>query len=175
MHTPHQVKKITIIVAVVIIALALIIAGIIFAVKLLTPKPVLPVSVTNQVSYIVLALEPSEAIRIDSTSAKYDAKDKILSYNVTLDGIKVVVSMQPTPEMFTDIPQTFDKVLADMSEYSKFETYIGTVHLTKPKNLEGRQVAVLNAKGTLMFAKPDSDLTDDQWRLFFKNMDILKP
>jgi hypothetical protein len=150
------------------------ILGIIAIVILLVaPKNPLPSAIRKQASFAVLAPVAGQ-VAVDRESAKFDTKLKLLSFNATFDGVLVVLSQQPTPESFIDIPQVYDKVIANMNEYTKFDAIIGTVHLTRPKDLGGKQAAVINAKGTLLFAKPDKDLTDDQWRQLFKNVDALR-
>lgn len=127
----------------------------------------------KQVSFVVL-VPSSSVITIDQESTKYDTNLNLLSYNVIVNDTRVIISEQPTPESFNDIPQVYDKILAGMNEYAKFDTGIGMVHLTRPNNLGGKQAAIINTKGTLFFAKPEKDFTEDQWRSIFKSIDILK-
>jgi len=70
--------------------------------------------------------------------------------------------------------QDYDKVVTSMNGYGKFDCDSGTVHLTRPKDLAGKQAAVMNAKGTLMFVKPASDLSEDQWRKLFNGLEVIK-
>jgi hypothetical protein len=140
---------------------------------LLAPKNPLPGTIRKQANFVILAPVSGPAA-VDRESAKYDTSLKLLSYNVALDGVQVVVSQQPTPESFSDIPQVYDKVLSNMNEYLKFDVIVGTVHVTRPKDLAGKQAAVMNTKGTLFFAKPDKDLSEEQWRRFFKGIDTLR-
>lgn len=148
--------------------------GLIAVVTLLVlPKPFLPKTVTQPFPATVLAPALAD-VQLDRDSAKYDAPTKLLSYILTYQGAKVVVSEQPTPESFSEIPQVYDKVLENMHEYSKFEVDAGVVHLTRPPDLGGRQAAVLNAKGTLLFAKASQDLGDDDWRRFFKGLVVVQ-
>jgi hypothetical protein len=138
----------------------------------LWPKPILPSSVTKQVNFTVFV--PNEKVTVvNKNSAKYDEKLKLLSYDIVANNIKIVISLQPTPESFTEIPEAYDRVVASMNEYAKFENNLGVVRLTRPTDLDGKQVAVLNAKGTLAFIKPESDLTDDEWKDFFNNLVVM--
>jgi hypothetical protein len=140
---------------------------------LLAPKPPIPTPVKRQVTSTILIPKISDAV-VDRQSVKYDKSLKLLSYTAIVYGVKTVVSEQPTPDSFVDIPQVYDKVVSSMGEYKTFEVDVGTVHLTRPKELNGKQAAVLNTKGTLLFAKPEQDLSDDQWRKLFGSFDILK-
>jgi CxxC motif-containing protein (DUF1111 family) len=46
--------------------------------------------------------------------------------------------------------------------------------LTHPKELSGGQSAVANKAGTLIFAKPSVNLTNDEWKDFFESLRILR-
>jgi hypothetical protein len=48
------------------------------------------------------------------------------------------------------------------------------VYLIRPGEQNGKEVGVLNSKGTLMFIKADKDLSGDQWKQLFNNLDIIK-
>ena len=138
---------------------------------LLAPKsPVLP-AIKRQLTSTLL-LPQGGGIRVDPASVKYDASTKYLSYTASYAATTLTASEQPTPETFIDIPQTYDKVILSMGTYKSFDVGVGTVHITKPQNTNSQQVGVINAKGTLMFVRASKDLTDDQWRLFFKTLAI---
>ena len=138
---------------------------------LLAPKsPVLP-AITKQLTSTLL-LPKGRGIQIDRGSVEYDNSKKMLIYNVAYADTKIVISQQPTPESFTDIPQVYNKLTDSMNNYLSFDVNMGTVHLTRPKELQGKQVAVFNAKGTLLFAKPDKNLSDDEWKRFFNQLQV---
>ena len=138
---------------------------------LLAPKsPVLP-AVTKQLTSTLL-LPKGQGIQINRSSVIYDSSKKLLSYNVAYADTKIVMSQQPTPESFTDIPQVYNKLTDSMNNYLSFDVNMGTVHLTLPKELQGKQVAVFNSKGTLLFAKPDKNLSNDEWKRFFNQLQV---
>jgi hypothetical protein len=140
---------------------------------LLRPDPPIAAPIRKQLTSALL-LPAAETVMIDADSIKYDSGLKVLSFDAPIDGIRLSVSEQPTPENFTDIPQVYDKVVEQMRVYKKFETAIGIVYLTKPESRKGSQTAVMNTKGTLLFANPDKDLSDDQWRRFFNSFDVVR-
>jgi len=140
-------------------------------VLLLLPKPPIPGSIKKQLASTLLVPKDSRFL-VDRQSAKYDASLKLLTFNTTVFGKQVVISEQPSPSTFTDIPDYYSKLVNGMNDYSDFDTAVGTIHLTRPIQLGGKQAAVLNAKGTLLFAKSATDLSDDQWRQFFNTFDI---
>ena len=137
------------------------------------PKSVVPAAITRAITSTILVPKSNDVV-VAGESIKYDTSLKLLSYAAIAYGVPTVVSEQPTPESFIDIPQVYDKVVANMNEYSTFDSATGTVHLTRPKDLGGKQAAVMNAKGTLMFVKPARDLSNDQWRRLFNNLEIVK-
>ncbi|HUD11839.1 MAG TPA: hypothetical protein VMS08_05480 [Candidatus Saccharimonadia bacterium] len=49
------------------------------------------------------------------------------------------MSGQTTPEEFTDIPAVYQKVLDGVNDYNDFDVNVGSVHLTQPPQLNGRQ------------------------------------
>jgi hypothetical protein len=134
------------------------------------PKSPVPDSVRGQVTFSIIIPREAEGIQLHPDSIVYDERAKLLSYAASIYGVEAIVSEQPTPESFIDIPEVYTKVVASMQEYAKFESEMGTVYLTKPTNLGGKQAAVTNSKGVLMFVKPARDLTEDQWRRFFLSL-----
>lgn len=141
-----------------------------FFVRLHPASPV-PDTIKKQLTSTLL-LPRSGTVTISRPSVKYEPKQKLLSYTVTYAGTELVLSEQPTPESFVDIPQVYKKVVDEMNNYSSFDADIGTIHLTMPKTLQGKQAAVLNTKGTLLFAKTTHNLSNDQWRLFFNQFQV---
>lgn len=146
---------------------------VVIVVMLLGPKPPVPAEIKRAVTSTILVPQ-ARNVTVARESMKYDPQLKLLTYSAVAYGIKTIVSQQPTPESFIDIPQVYDKVVASMNEYKKFDTDSGTVHLTRPKDLGGKQAAVMNAKGTLTFVKPERDLSEDQWRKLFNNLAVVK-
>lgn len=134
----------------------------------------IPTKVKTQLTSTLL-LPSASAYQVDETSVKYDSQEKLLSYDIQAQGLgKLVVSEQPSPEQFHDIPQYYDKLLEHLGEYQSFDVDVGTVYLARPSKLSSQQIAVINTKGTLVFIKPDHSLTSDQWRQFFNNFEVTK-
>lgn len=136
-------------------------------------KPSIPGPIKSQLTSTLLIPKGGDYIT-DRESAKYDSKIKLLTFRTQIKGLTTVtVSEQATPDQFTDIPTYSEKVFQKFGEYKTFEMSIGIVHLVRsPKDKQ--QAAVINTKGTLMFVKPDKDLTEDQWREFFKNIAVIQ-
>lgn len=140
----------------------------------LASDDLLPPAVARQVTYPVLMPSDETTTVINPESISFQADADLLSYTAVLEsGAKIFVNQQPTPESFVDIPQAYDKLIASLQPYANFESINGKVSLTKPKEFNGQQSAVMNAKGTLMFVRSEAELSDDQWRKVFNNLRII--
>jgi hypothetical protein len=146
---------------------------VIIVIIVLPNKPQIPPKIQQQLTF-TLMLPESGQFKIDHSSIKYDDQLKVLSFTVAAFGKQVIVSEQPTPDSFTDVPAVYQKVLDGMNDYEDFDVNIGSIHLTVPPQLNGKQAAVLNTKGTLTFVKPSSALSNDQWRQFFTSFTVLQ-
>ncbi len=144
----------------------------------LQPKPPIPDSIKSQVTSTLLVPQGQNFV-VDSKSVKYDSTAKLLIYNVRTYGTKIVFSEQPTPAAFTNpnTPGTFTsadsaygKFLKNLAQYGKFDVNVGTVYLTRPPQQQNHQVAIIKAKGTLLFAKADRNLTKAQWQQVFSSL-----
>lgn len=134
-------------------------------------RPIIPATIYSELTSSLL-MPGDKRFVVSRQSVKYNKSLKLLTFDATVFGRVVVVSEQPTPETFTDIPAVYQKVLDGMSDYNDFDVGIGTVHLTTPPQLQGKQAAVLNAAGTLLFAKPAVSLSEAQWRQFFDSFAV---
>jgi hypothetical protein len=121
-----------------------------------------------------LLVPRADTIEIKADTAEYAPADKLLTYHVIYQGSDLILSEQPTPEQFNDFPDLFEKLLGGMGKYKSIDVELGTVHLTRPPSLKGGQTAVMNTKGTLLFVKPDKDLSEAEWRLFFQSLEVDK-
>lgn len=126
---------------------------------------------TAQLTFPVIQPKTTSQYKLDKTSTKYSTEDKVYSYVVSKKGVAdLTISLQPTPESFTDVPQVYEKLVEKMRQYTAFDSIQGKVYLTRPVELNGGQTAVMNAKGVLMFVKPNAELSDDEWKSFFNSL-----
>jgi hypothetical protein len=156
-----------------LVSISIIIVAVAIVGVLVWRKPFIPGKIKGSVTSTIF-VPAGPQVKNQSATVKYDSSLKLLSYQSIAYGVNTTVSEQPTPQNFIDIPEVYDKVVTSYNQYENFDTAAGTVYLTRPKNQNGRQVAVMNSKGTLMFVKADRDLSDDQWRKFFNNLQIVK-
>jgi hypothetical protein len=135
---------------------------------------IIPAQIKRQLDFLIFLPEGDPSSHVESKTFKYDANLKVFSVVVTSFNIKNTISEQPTPDSFNDIPGYYDKLTEKLNSYTSFDTNLGKVYLTLPDELKGKQSAIMNTKGTLMFASPDKDLTNDQWRQFFNSLSVIK-
>jgi hypothetical protein len=149
-----------------------VVGGLVILGLVLAPKSPIPQSVKKSVTSTLLVPQGAGTV-VDRESANFVPDEKVLIYNVAYAGTKIIVSEQPTPQQFVDIPEVYKKTVDSMGMYQTFDVNVGTVYLTKSAKLDSKQAAVLNAKGTLLFAKPSADLSDEQWRVFFNHFVVI--
>lgn len=159
-------------IAIVSIVALVVVIGFVLAIVL---APIMPPSIKKQLSFIVL-YPSGNGFTIDRSSWKYDSSLGLLTYIVTYSSndTKITVSEQSSPPEFSEVPGTLDTLTTKLNTYSDFDTLDGHVYLTHPTELKGNQSALMNTEGTLMFAKPDKNLGDDDWRRFFNSLDTIK-
>lgn len=126
----------------------------------------------KQKVYNTLIAPDDKIVEVDKESYKFNDDQKLLTYTAEFEGSSLNITQQPTPESFIDIPQVYEKVVAQMGEYSKFESRIGLVYLTKAKG-QNNQIAVTNTKGTLMFVKSSKDMSREVWMRFFNTFEVI--
>ena len=135
---------------------------------------IIPGAIQNQLNFTVFWPNKSSPVQGDKSTIKYNAPEKLLTFIAhKSDGNYITFSEQPTPESFIDVPQSYDKLIESMLQYKAFDSPDGKVYLTHPKTLNGGQTAVMNARGVLIFAKPDKDISDDAWARIFNNLKLL--
>jgi hypothetical protein len=133
--------------------------------------PRLPPDIYGAVRFPVLT--PQTAVmRIDPASATYDAGTRVLQYQGRAFDGRLTVNQQPAPAEFVATPSKYDDLARSLNQYQTLETHLGSVRLARPKDLGGRQVAVLNAAGTLIFIYPTFDLGAQQWSSLFAGLTL---
>jgi predicted N-acyltransferase len=156
---------------VVIVVVSIVVVGL----KQLHKDSPIPPAVNQEANFVIFYPNENSQTKINKASFKYDSHAKALSFIVTYNSKSLTFSEQPTPQGFVDIPQAYDKLIEELNGYSSFDSYYGKVDLTHPKELKGQQSAAMNTKGTLTFVHPtNGDLSNDQWKQLFNNLDIVK-
>lgn len=132
----------------------------------------IPNKIVKQANFTLYYPEDGADWRVDRKSLTYSEETRVLSMRLQGPNQAVTINQQATPAAFTDIANYYAKLLDKLHQYSEFQTGIGRVTLTRPEELKGGQSAVVSVRDTLMFANPERDMSDAEWRQFF---DSLKP
>lgn len=141
----------------------------------LSPSPPIPGDIQNKLEFKPYLTDTKKGLTVDKSSYKYDQGKKTLSYIIhSYEYGNLIVSEQPTPQQFIDIPDVYNKVIDGLNRYSVFQNQLGTVYLTRPSDQKSGQTAVLNSSGVLMFVRSDKNLSDDQWRSIFNQINLEK-
>jgi hypothetical protein len=110
------------------------------------------------------------SLKVDKDTLKYDDANHGLSYAILLNGKKIVITEQATPDSFADGP-VYSYLLQKSHTYDSVDTQVGKVSLTRPQELNGGQAAVVNPPGTLVFGRPNKDLNKNEWKQVFNAME----
>jgi hypothetical protein len=135
-------------------------------------QPFVSATIRQQVTSVIL-IPTGSGISLQRSSIKYDPTDKLLSFTTGYEGQVVTISEQPSPEVFGDVPDFYTKWLTSFGQYESFNSTVGSVNLARSAQLSPYSVAILNTKGTLLFAKPSINLSDDAWRRYFLALQTL--
>jgi hypothetical protein len=112
---------------------------------------------------------PSDAdttIEPNKQSIEYDKKNNGMVYDIDLNDKKVTITQQPVPDVLEE-KNVYDYKIQQSRPYESFTSPLGTVQLTKPKELNGNTLAWAKSKGTLLLARSYTDLSVNEWRQLF--------
>ena len=121
-------------------------------------------------SFTIFYPQSGSAVSVEKDSYKYDSQAKLFSYRAAYRRQPLVVSMQPVPDEFVDMPESYNTYIQALGQVLSFDSKHGTVHVTQPKNLGGGQAAIISAQGALMFVRSDVALTEGHWRNVFDSL-----
>lgn len=131
-------------------------------------KGPIPEKIHERLSFDVYLPDPVKA-QIDQNTFTFNEEEQALTFAVTSNGVRILITQQPEPAIFKE-GEVYQHLLNKMRQYDEVKTTIGTATLTSPEELKGGQTAVINTKGILLFAKPDKNLTSEEWRNFFNSL-----
>lgn len=138
-------------------------------------QSIIPSAIQEHIAFQILAPNTSSKIwKMPKNLINYDTQQGTLSITTIGDHNELVMSEQQTPQIFTNIPQYFPTLLGKLNQYGQFQTSLGDVELTHPTELHGNQTAVLNSSGTLVFVRPQYNLSVSQWTSYFNNLIVVR-
>lgn len=141
------------------------------AIMLATNKPGLPEDMLSKADFVVYEVPDC---KLKPNSWSFNDQNRVLSYSCNYDGIDITLNQQATPEAFNDIPDYYPALLEKLNKITTLSTKAGDVHLTQPIELKGKQTAVNNHDGTLIFVQPVSNLDESRWRRIFNSLESIR-
>lgn len=145
----------------------------VIVIAILHQPALLPKDIKKQVNFVVFYPTGSQAV-IEKSSFKYDSSLKLLSFDTNFAGKQITFAEQGTPDSFVDDSNFYPKFIDSLNGYATFSSIQGQVDLTVPKEFNN-QTGVMNAKGTLLFAKSSGNISEDNWKQLFNSFNYIKP
>jgi hypothetical protein len=135
----------------------------------------IPKTIQNDVKFVILYPQPSKQIVFNRDSFKYDKSRGQLTFIVSFDSNSITFAEQSTPEPFNASPTFFQSFIQKLNSYDTISSVDGQVGLTIPSQTK-EQTAIMNAKGTLLFAtSTKANLSENNWTLLFNTLQDIQP
>lgn len=131
----------------------------------------LPDDVADQLSFAPYKIVSTDDVK-PVKPVNYDSSVQLLTYQLSVKGIKVVVSQQPIPANFKDVENPFEQLSKQMNVEQYFKSKNGVVSVTYPNGPNGQQTALLNNNKALLLARPDKNLTISEWKELFGSFSV---
>lgn len=165
-------KRKTVLLPLLVIALAIVIT---ILVALFHNRPaVVPRSILKQVNFVIFYPPASQQMTIEPGTFKYAKSLGQVSFIVGFGGRHITFAEQSSPDSFSADPNFYPQFIQKLGGYATFGSTNGQVDLTRPSQVNA-ETGVMNAKGTLLFAKSDGDLSEDNWKLLFNALSYAQP
>ncbi|QQS20044.1 hypothetical protein IPL85_01130 [Candidatus Saccharibacteria bacterium] len=173
-------RRLVVTFTVLLLSVIVVAAGAFVLKQMAESRTVISQQILDQADFIIFY--PGDTTKLDTVwqlqkdRTSYDKESGVLTLHAlqASTGRQVVLNEQPTPGAFADVPTQYSRMLNTLNEYDELQIGFGTVALTRPKELNGGQSAVANKAGTLIFAKPSVNFTNEEWRDFFDSLRILR-
>ena len=134
----------------------------------------IPSDILSKINFLIYYPNDENSWTTDTSRTSFDSEAGVLSLYPIYSNNTIVLTQQSSPEVFKDVPEQYQRLLDTLNQYSEITTSFGTVTLTKPDELNGGQSAIANLNGTLLFAKPNRELTNQEWQIFFKSIEVVR-
>ena len=136
------------------------------------PDPV-PTIIKRQAGFSIIW---PAGYQIDANTWKYLDTEKSVQFSAKKDGITTVFTEEATPLAYQNDVAAYNRFIGSLRPRANFDVPLGTVSISNFVTQGDYQVVgetgILNAKGTLVLAHPDTQLTDDQWRSLFESLKV---
>jgi hypothetical protein len=135
---------------------------------------VVPRTIAKQVNFVIFYPKPSQQTGIEEKTFKYSSSLGQVSFIVNFAGQQITFAEQSSPDSFSVDPSFYSAFIQKLNGYATFDSIDGRVDLTQPTEVNA-QTAIMNAKGTLLFAKASGNISENNWRLLFNSVVYNQP
>jgi hypothetical protein len=157
------------------VVLVLLIAGGSFAYLKFHSQPIIPTSVSKRVNYVIFYPAKNPKVVLEKNTIKYTSSEQLVSYIVNFNGALITFSEQSSPSTFVNDTSLYPEFISKLNGINAFVSVNGTVNITHPQGSQ-YETAVMNAKGTLLFAQStNKDISQSNWQLLFNNLLYTRP
>lgn len=139
-----------------------------------TKPPIIPGTIQKQVNFPIFYPNLSQRVDIETNSFKYDKSLGQVTFIVKFASRSITFAEQTSPDSFAADPTFYNNFIEKLGGYATFDSVNGTVSLTEPAQVDA-QTAVMNAKGTLLFAKSSGNISQNNWTLLFNSLAYTQP
>ena len=136
--------------------------------------PIVPNDIISQVNFPIFYPPVSQQMTVEAGSYRYAKSLGQVTFIVNFDNKHITFAEQSSPDSFAADPSFYTAFVQKLGGYANFDSVNGRVDLTRPAQVNN-ETGVMNAKGTLLFAKSTGDISEDNWKLLFNALDYTKP
>ena len=158
---------------ILVILLLAVVSAVIFLI-FFNRQVIVPSSISQQANFVIFYPQPSQQVTVQIKTFKYDPTNKQVSFIVSFSGRNITFAEQGSPDSFADDPNFYSQFITKLNGYTTFGSVNGTVDLTRPSEVKN-ETAVMNAKGTLLFANSNGDISEDNWKSLFNVLHYTQP
>jgi hypothetical protein len=157
-----------------IVAIVLLLAVVICVYAYTRGPSAVPSTIREQANFAIFYPNPTQQIYILPGSFKYDKSLAQVAFIARFAGQSVTFAEQSSPDSFAADPTFYSNFITKLGGYATFSSVDGTVSLTEPAQVN-TQTAVMNTKGTLLFAKSSGNISENDWKLLFNSLSYTQP
>jgi uncharacterized protein YggT (Ycf19 family) len=155
-----------------ILIMAIIVCAVVVFFLLIRLHSEFPSSVSKRADFSIFYPSKETTINPLRSTISYDNQAGGVSYTVMVNNEHVVISEQSSPDIFNDGP-VLQLKLQQSHQFASLTSHLGEIALTKPTGLNDQVVAVLDVKGTLIFAHALQHFTSSQWIKLFNSLQVI--
>lgn len=134
-------------------------------------NPELPQTVLQNARYKVYYPPKKTVVRVDGKSIRYNTAGQVTSYTAyTPSNNKLIITEQPAPDSVVHGKEGYQQLVDSLQRYDSLKSSHGTVYLTHPKELNGRQFAILRSQNTIIFIEPSQEISKSEWQKIFDSL-----